>query len=147
MHALRVMYEHGFVCETSGCAGLAAVMAGKVKIGGKIHDNNNNNNNKGRIVCVVSGSNITREDLYEELKEEGKEEEKGEGISSDYRINATIGTGMLLLGLGIGYLCFSSSSASHSSSSSEPPTGIRRMALRPNLISNSSPGFRSSMAV
>ncbi len=35
----------------------------------------------------------------------------------------------------------------HSSSSSVPPTGIRRICLRPSLISNSSPGCRSSMAV
>ena len=36
----------------------------------------------------------------------------------------------------------------HSSdSSSEPPTGMRRIAFLPSLISNSSPGFRSSMAV
>ena len=33
------------------------------------------------------------------------------------------------------------------SSSSTPPTGIRRTCLRPSLISNSSPGLRSSMAV
>ena len=36
----------------------------------------------------------------------------------------------------------------HSSdSSSEPPTGMRRIAFLPSLISNSSPGFRSSSAV
>ena len=33
------------------------------------------------------------------------------------------------------------------SSSSTPPTGIKRTCLRPSLISNSSPGLRSSMAV
>ena len=33
------------------------------------------------------------------------------------------------------------------SSSSTPPTGIRRTCLRPSLISNSSPGLRSSIAV
>ena len=33
------------------------------------------------------------------------------------------------------------------SSSSEEPAGIRRICLRPSLISNSSPGARSSMAV
>ena len=47
--ATRAMFDHGFVCETSGCAGVAAAMAGKVK--GK------------RIVCVVSGSNISADDL------------------------------------------------------------------------------------
>ena len=67
VEATKVMYEHGFVCETSGCAGVAAVMAGKVTCVGK-------------FVCVVSGSNISREDLYDELK--GQEEDgdgKGEG--------------------------------------------------------------------
>ena len=39
------------------------------------------------------------------------------------------------------------SSRNHSSSSSDAPAGIRRICLRPSLISNSSPGLRSSMAV
>ena len=58
--ATKEMYAHGFVVETSGCAGVAAVMSGKVTC-------------TGRYVCVVSGSNISREDLYEELKENDEE--------------------------------------------------------------------------
>jgi hypothetical protein len=37
--------------------------------------------------------------------------------------------------------------AARHSSSSAPPTGTRRICLRPSLISNSSPGSKSSMAV
>jgi threonine dehydratase len=47
--ATRAMFEHGLVAETSGCAGVAAAMAGKV--------------NGRRIVCIVSGSNISAGDL------------------------------------------------------------------------------------
>ena len=54
VEAAKLMYEHGFVCETSGVASIAAAMSGKVKC-------------EGRIVCVVSGSNISRLDLLEEL--------------------------------------------------------------------------------
>ncbi len=35
----------------------------------------------------------------------------------------------------------------HSSSSSVAPTGVRRICLRSSLISNSSPGFRSSLRI
>ena len=68
--ATKAMYDHGFVCETSGCAGVAAVMSGKVTC-------------TGRYVCIVSGSNISREDLYEELKQnndEGKTSTKDGGF-------------------------------------------------------------------
>ena len=49
--ATRVMYEHGFVCETSGCAGVAAAMAGKL-VSKKGEEGVSC---QGRIVCVVSG--------------------------------------------------------------------------------------------
>jgi threonine dehydratase len=60
--ATRVMYEHGFVCETSGCAGVAAAMAGKL-VSKKGEEGVSC---QGRIVCVVSGSNISTYDLYHE---------------------------------------------------------------------------------
>ena len=52
--ATRVMYERGFVCETSGCAGLAAAMANKL-------------GPAKRVVCVVSGRNISMEDMQHEM--------------------------------------------------------------------------------
>jgi threonine dehydratase len=57
--ATRVMYEHGFVCETSGCAGVAAAMAGRL---GPLAAT-------ARIVCVVSGSNISTADMHHEMGE------------------------------------------------------------------------------
>ena len=60
--ATRVMYGHGFVCETSGCAGVAAAMAGKL---GTLAAG-------ARVVCVVSGSNISTADMDHEM---------GEGVS------------------------------------------------------------------
>ena len=53
--ATRKMYGQGYVCETSGCAGVAAAIEGKLSHG-----------HSGRVVCVVSGRNITCRDLYDE---------------------------------------------------------------------------------
>lgn len=57
VEATKYMYANGFVCETSGCAGIAAVMAGKVVPG-----------SGGRVVCVVSGRNISGTDLNDVLE-------------------------------------------------------------------------------
>jgi threonine dehydratase len=54
--ATKLMYEWGFIAETSGCAAVAAVMAGKISgIEGK------------KVACVVSGSNIKPDELLEEV--------------------------------------------------------------------------------
>ena len=55
--ATRLMFDNGFVCETSGCAGVAAVMSGKLSA----------QQRGGKIACVVSGSNISTVDLHETL--------------------------------------------------------------------------------
>jgi threonine dehydratase len=59
VRSARDMYHHGFVCETSGVAAIAAAVSGK--LGEK--------ETRGRVICVVSGRNISMEDLYHELDE------------------------------------------------------------------------------
>ena len=56
VEATRFAYSNGILAETSGCAGIAALMFGKL------------GDTKGKkVVCVVSGSNISPEDLQEAL--------------------------------------------------------------------------------
>mgnify|MGYP000102891272 CR=1 FL=1 len=57
VEATRFAYSNGILAETSGCAGIAALMFGKIPedCAGK------------KVVCVVSGSNISPEDLQEAL--------------------------------------------------------------------------------
>lgn len=57
VEATRFAYNNGILAETSGCAGLAALMSGKIP---------DDVTNK-KVVCVVSGSNISPEDLQEAL--------------------------------------------------------------------------------
>ena len=57
VQATRVIYDHGFVCETSGSAGVAAIMSGKVVP-----------NEGGRVICIVSGRNISSADLKDVLE-------------------------------------------------------------------------------
>ena len=90
--ATRKMYGHGFVVETSGCAGLAAAMAGKLGL-----------RNTGRIVCVVSGSNISTRDMDEEA---GNEEGAETIVNSTTLFSATHGwvaAAAILVGVGIGW--------------------------------------------
>jgi len=61
--ATRLMYSYGLLAETSGCAGVAALMGGKLgETAGK------------KVVCVVSGSNIDVADLKEVLDGDAKPE-------------------------------------------------------------------------
>jgi len=55
IEATKAMFALGFKVETSGCAGVAAVMSGKAFEGVEQRPE--------KIVCVVSGSNITTEEL------------------------------------------------------------------------------------
>ena len=57
VEATRFAYQNGILAETSGCAGLAALMFDKIpeEVEGK------------KVVCIVSGSNISPEDLQEAL--------------------------------------------------------------------------------
>ena len=92
IEATKVMYDYGFVCETSGCAGVAAAMSGKL---GKV---------KGRVVCVVSGSNISREDLYEELlSKTEKKELLSKQFGWGYLTGCMVMAGCLIIGYRKGY--------------------------------------------
>ena len=57
--ATRLMYEWGFVAETSGTAAIAAVMSGKIDgLAGK------------KVACIVSGSNIKPDEMLHEVHPE-----------------------------------------------------------------------------
>ena len=88
--ATRVMYERGLVCETSGCAGVAAAMAGKL-------------GPHKRVVCVVSGRNISMEDMQHEM---GRDEVETTGHQAS-PFSIVVRRCMLAsfcLGLGLGHV-------------------------------------------
>ena len=88
--ATRAMYAHGFVCETSGCAGIAAALAEKL---GDV---------RGRVVCVVSGSNISTRDMDREAGSSSSEEKEGlsrpgwSGLLPMIMLAAGVGAGLSL---------------------------------------------------
>ena len=94
VRATRSMYKHGFVCETSGCAGIAAAMAGKL------------GRSTGRIVCVVSGSNISMEDMHDEVGDLPLEVGKAKTIShhSVKRVSCSKFFGLAVFGVLTGIL-------------------------------------------